>query len=89
MHNIYDHQLKKSVQKARIEPQLVQHLVSSEQEDREMVTLADMPEHIKQALLTIEDRDFYQHHGVSVWSVVRAFWANLNGWTYSARAAQL
>lgn len=77
VHNIYDHQLKKSVQKARIEPQLVQHLVSSEQEDREMVTLADMPDHIKEALLTIEDRDFYQHHGVSVWSVVRAFWANL------------
>lgn len=77
VHNIYDHQLKKSVQKARIEPQLVQHLVSSAREDREMVVLADLPEHIKDALLTIEDRDFYQHHGVSIWSVMRAFWANL------------
>lgn len=77
VHSIYDHQLKKSVQKARIEPQLVQHLVSSAQEDREMVFLADMPEHIKDALLTVEDRDFYQHHGVSLWSVVRAFWVNL------------
>jgi penicillin-binding protein 1B len=75
--SIYDHQLKKSVQKARIEPQLIQHLVSSEQEDRERITLADMPDHIKDALLLIEDRDFYQHHGVSVWSVIRAFWANL------------
>jgi len=77
VHAIYDHQLKKSVSRARIEPQLVQHLVSSEQEDREMVMLSDMPEHIKDALLSVEDRDFYQHHGVSVWSVVRAFWANL------------
>ena len=75
--SVYDHQLKKQVNKARLEPQLIHHLVSQQQEDRELVALQDVPEKIRDALLTVEDRDFYQHHGVSLWSVLRAFWVNL------------
>lgn len=62
---------------SQLEPQLLQHLVAAEQEDRELLVLQQVPKTIKDTLLLVEDRDFYSHHGVSVWSVLRAFWANL------------
>lgn len=68
---------KKPLNYAKLEPQLLQHLVAAEQEDRELLQLKQVPETILNTLLLVEDRDFYSHHGVSLWSVVRAFWANL------------
>ncbi|OBP13974.1 penicillin-binding protein 1B [Rheinheimera sp. SA_1] len=62
---------------SQLEPQLLQHLVAAEQEDRELLVLDQVPKTIKDTLLLVEDRDFYSHHGVSAWSVLRAFWANL------------
>lgn len=67
----------KAVPKARIEPQLLQHLVSPEQEDRELVSLKQTPLPIVQTLMTVEDRDFYQHHGISPLAVLRALWHNM------------
>lgn len=67
----------KTLQKARLEPQLLQHLVAAEQEDRELVRLADVPQPIRETLLLVEDREFYSHHGVSPLSILRAFWQNL------------
>ncbi len=67
----------KTLAKARLEPQLLQHLVTAEQEDRELVQLDQVPLPIRNTLLLVEDRDFYSHHGVSPWSVLRAFIVNL------------
>lgn len=67
----------KPLQKARLEPQLLQHLVAAEQEDRELIRLADVPVPLRETLLLIEDREFYNHHGVSPLSIIRAFWQNL------------
>lgn len=68
---------RQALASAQLEPQLLQHLVAAEQEDRELLVLEQVPRTIKDTLLLVEDRDFYSHHGVSVWSVLRAFWANL------------
>jgi membrane peptidoglycan carboxypeptidase len=35
------------------------------------------PEHVKQAVVAAEDRDFYDHNGVSIRGIVRAAWANV------------
>lgn len=67
----------KTLQKARLEPQLLQHLVAAEQEDRELIRLIDVPAPLRETLLLIEDREFYNHHGVSPLSILRAFWQNL------------
>jgi penicillin-binding protein 1B len=68
---------QKAIRQTRLEPQLLQHLVAAEQEDRELLALQQLPRSIKDTLLLVEDRDFYQHHGVSAWSVLRAMWANM------------
>ncbi|WP_189483181.1 penicillin-binding protein 1B [Alishewanella tabrizica] len=62
---------------AQLEPQLIEHLVSPHQEDRELVRLDLVPTLLKETLLLVEDREFYQHRGVSPLSVLRAFWVNL------------
>lgn len=67
----------KVVQRGRLEPQLLQHLTAAEQEDRELIRLKDVPAPLIQTLLLVEDRDFYQHHGVSLWSITRALWQNM------------
>lgn len=62
---------------ARLEPQLIEHLVSPHQEDRELVRLEQVPELFKDTLLLVEDRNFYHHHGVAPLAVLRALWVNV------------
>lgn len=38
------------------------------------VDIADVPEHLKQAFIAIEDSRFYEHHGVDYRGVARAVW---------------
>ena len=40
------------------------------------VTAADVPAHLAQAVVSIEDRRFYSHHGVDPWGILRAAWRN-------------
>ncbi len=63
---------------ARLEPQLIEHMLSPHQEDRELVRLEQVPGLLKEGLLLVEDRDFYHHRGVSPLSVLRALWANIS-----------
>lgn len=41
-------------------------------ENRSLVPLDEIPEHVKQATIAIEDQDFYRHNGVSIRGIVRA-----------------
>jgi penicillin-binding protein 1A len=38
------------------------------------LTAADLPPHLAQAIVAIEDRRFYQHKGVDIWGILRAGW---------------
>jgi len=42
------------------------------EENRELVTLDDIPEEVVEAVLAIEDADFYRHRGVNVKATLRA-----------------
>lgn len=44
---------------------------------RVLVPLAQVPPHLKQAILAVEDASFYQHGGVRPRAILRALWANL------------
>lgn len=43
----------------------------------EMTTVADLPAHLPQAVVAIEDRRFYEHFGVDLWGVARAIVVNV------------
>jgi penicillin-binding protein 1A len=40
------------------------------------LTAADLPPHLAQAIVAIEDRRFYQHNGIDLWGILRAGWRN-------------
>lgn len=42
------------------------------EENRIQVPLSLMPEHLKQAFIAVEDREFYNHHGINVLAIARA-----------------
>lgn len=65
------------VTEVRFEAPLIARLMSSGYEDREFLHLEDIPEQMKDALLLVEDRDFYHHYGISPWGIARAFWRNI------------
>ena len=46
-------------------------------QNREPVELADMSPHMQDAILAIEDRDFYEHGGVDTGGIVRAMGNNI------------
>ena len=66
----------RSLAVARLEPLLIGGLYPAHQEDRILIRLDQVPDLLPQALIAVEDRDFYKHHGVSPKSIARAMWVN-------------
>ena len=46
-------------------------------ENRTLVSLHDLPQHVRNAFLAAEDKDFYSHNGFSLPGLFRAFYKNL------------
>ena len=61
----------------RLEPALIGGIYPLNNEDRDLIQLSDAPDALTDALLVIEDRDFYQHFGLSPKGIARAMWANI------------
>ncbi|WP_163338079.1 penicillin-binding protein 1B [Desulfopila sp. IMCC35008] len=61
----------------RIDPARIGSFHPLEHEDRLVLTNAEVPQLLKQSLIAVEDRDFYQHHGISIKGIVRALLTNI------------
>jgi len=61
----------------RLEPLEIGSVHAARQEDRILVQLSEVPDILTEALIAVEDRSFYQHHGVSPRAIARAFWVNV------------
>lgn len=60
-----------------LEPECITEIFGSVFEDRVLVNLDDCPKHLLDAIITTEDRRFYDHHGVDFRSLIRAGLTNL------------
>ena len=60
-----------------LEPELVGAYFGSEREQRELVKLESVPQHLIDAVLAVEDRRFASHHGVDLTRIGGAMLANL------------
>lgn len=56
----------------RIEPSYIGGIYPNQGEDRILVRLDDVPQALVDALIAVEDKRFYQHHGVDPKAVLRA-----------------
>ena len=61
----------------RLEPAQIGGIYPAHKEDRVLVQLSDMPEGFTETLLAVEDRDFFDHHGIAPLAIARALWVNL------------
>ncbi len=48
-------------------------------QNRIIIGLDQVPDHVQKAVLAAEDRSFYENRGISPSGIVRAFWSNLRG----------
>lgn len=61
---------------ARLEPLLIGGLYPAHQEDRVLIKLDQVPPYLVETLVAIEDREFFNHFGVSPKGIARAVWIN-------------
>ncbi|WP_299183563.1 penicillin-binding protein 1B [uncultured Neptuniibacter sp.] len=66
-----------SVPLSRLEPILIGGIYPQDNEDRDLIRLDQAPEALLEALIQIEDRDYYDHFGVSPKGIARAMWVNI------------
>ena len=62
-----------------LDPPLITALVASGREKRRDVPLKNIPQHMIQAVLAIEDRRFYEHVGVDPIGIASAVWDYVSG----------
>lgn len=62
---------------ARLEPALIGGIYPAHNEDRVLVKLDQVPQQLVQALLAVEDRDFFEHFGISFKGIARALFTNV------------
>ena len=61
----------------RLDPPAIGAIYPAHREDRVLVRLEKVPSQLLDTLLAVEDRSFYQHHGIDPKAMVRALLANL------------
>jgi len=61
----------------RVPPAEIARIYPRHREDRQLVQLAEVPLALIDALVAIEDRNFFQHHGLDPRAIARAAWVNL------------
>jgi penicillin-binding protein 1B len=81
---IVDEDASRSVESCQTEPILISTITRSigrvssapERGVRYEVSYQQIPPHLVNAVLAIEDKNFFEHGGVSSWAILRAFWHN-------------
>lgn len=61
-----------------LEPVLLDRMITGDGEDRLFVATDKIPKAIVDALILVEDRSFYEHHGVNPFAIIRAAMVNIS-----------
>ncbi len=61
-----------------LEPEELTRLFGQERERRSLVSFEELPQNLINAVLAIEDHQFYQHHGISLRGILRALVINIH-----------
>jgi penicillin-binding protein 1B len=74
--SITDLSSREQLTRAEVEPELISSVINQEREKRKIIEYKDLPQHLIDALVTIEDRQFFEHPGVNWRAIIRAFVRN-------------
>ncbi len=59
------------------------------QQDRALIPLDEIPSHLVDAIIAVEDRKFYSHWGVDMFGIARAMIANIREWRLAQGASTI
>jgi penicillin-binding protein 1B len=62
-----------TLQRVWLEPELISSVTGTERAKRKVIGFSDLPPHLVKAITVTEDRSFFEHYGVNVRGIVRAF----------------
>src|SRR5687767_6050327 len=62
-----------SLQNTWLEPELISSVTGTERAKRKVIGFGDLPPHLVKAFTVTEDRSFFEHYGVNIRGIVRAF----------------
>ncbi|MCA1592297.1 MAG: PBP1A family penicillin-binding protein [Acidobacteria bacterium] len=61
------------LQSAWLEPELISSLTGQQREKRKVIGFRDLPPQLVKAITVTEDRDFFNHYGINLRGILRAF----------------
>ena len=64
-----------------LEPEALDEFYGGEGIDREIVSLAQVPDILRNAFIAIEDKRFYKHSGIDPYRIIAAVWWDLKHWS--------
>ena len=70
-------QLTETLDLLRLEPMIIGGFYPSHKEDRALIQINDVPPLLIETLITVEDRAYFEHHGIAWSSIVRAMLVNI------------
>lgn len=70
--SVRNKQTSEDVALARLEPFMIGGIFPNGGEDRELIRINDVPRHVVNALVAVEDKRFFEHYGVDPKAVLRA-----------------
>ena len=74
---IHDLTAEKALPLVRLEPELIGRIYPDNFEDRILVAYDDVPPALINALLAVEDRNYFNHHGIDLRGMLRALYYNV------------
>lgn len=57
--------------------------------NRDIVTLDEIPDALQKAIIAIEDERFYEHGGIDIQGILRAFWTGVTSGSFSEGASTI
>lgn len=77
--SIRDVGANRAVQEATLEPEQISSFTGAERERRRVIGFQDIPPHLVHAITVTEDRTFFDHYGINLRGIMRAFWSRYEG----------
>ena len=74
--SITDLDKRQSLPEAQVEPEKISSTINPEREKRKNVEFKDLPKSLVDAIVATEDRTFFDHSGISLRGIIRAFSRN-------------
>ncbi len=71
--SLYDLDNRSALERAWLEPELISSVTGTERAKRKVIGFGDLPPHLIKAITVTEDRSFFEHYGVNIRGIVRAF----------------